>query len=64
MDLPAHSPTHVIDHLRTSPLTTSLKCDHKTYEPPRSYPHTRVLEYEPPRLYHHVFITIHEPTHS
>jgi len=61
-DLPAHSPTHVIHQLRTSPLAASLKCEHGTYEPPRSYPYTRVSGYEPPRSYHHMFITSHEPT--
>jgi len=32
-DLPARSPTHVIHQLRTSSHTTSLKCEHETYEP-------------------------------
>ena len=63
-DLPIRSPTHVIHQLRTSPLATSLKCEHETYEPPCSYPHTRALGYEPPCSYHHVFITNHEPTCS
>jgi len=27
--------------LQTSSLVAALKCEHKTYEPPRSYPHTR-----------------------
>jgi len=35
MNLPARNPT-----LRTS-LVVALKCEHGTYEPPRSYPHTR-----------------------
>ncbi|QCE03701.1 hypothetical protein DEO72_LG8g1726 [Vigna unguiculata] len=58
-NLPARSLT-----LRTSPTATSLKCEHGTYEPPRSYPHTRVTRYQPPRSYHHMFTTIHEPTRS
>jgi len=37
MNLPARDPT-----LRTSLLTTTLKCEHRTYEPAHSYPHTRV----------------------
>jgi len=41
MDLPACSPTHVVQQLRTSTLVATLKCEHGTYEPPRSYPHTR-----------------------
>jgi len=36
MDLPTRSPT-----LRISPLAVALKCEHKTYEPSRLYPHTR-----------------------
>jgi len=58
-NLPARGPT-----LRTSPLAASLKCEHGTYEPPRSYPHMRVSRYEHLRSYHHVFITSHEPTRS
>ena len=57
-DLPARSLTHVIHQLRTSSLATSLKFEHGTYEPPRSYPHTRISGYEPPRSYHHVFILV------
>jgi len=38
-DLPARSPTHVIQQLQTSPLATTLKCEHGTYEPSHSYPH-------------------------
>jgi len=50
-DLPARSPTLqicplVVQHAWTPtmnlPAHSSLKCEHGTYEPPRSYPHTRV----------------------
>jgi len=64
IDLPVRSPTHLIHQLRTSSFATSLKCEHGTYKPTRSYPHTRVTGYEPPRSYHHVFTTTHEPTRS
>jgi len=40
-DLPARSRTHVIQQLRTSSLAAVLKCEHRTYEPNRSYTHTR-----------------------
>jgi len=63
-DLFARSLIHVIHQLRTSPLAASLKCEHRTYEPPRSYPYTRVSRYEPPHSYHHMFTTTHEPTRS
>jgi len=51
--------THVIHQLRTSSHAISLKCEHKTYEPTRSYPYTRVTRYEPPRSDRHMFTTIH-----
>ncbi|QCE10433.1 hypothetical protein DEO72_LG10g1663 [Vigna unguiculata] len=54
-DLLAHSPTHVIHQLHTSLHASSLKCEHGTYEPTCSYPHTRVTRDEPPRSYHHMF---------
>jgi len=51
MNLPARSPTLwtsplVVEHVwsfqvRTSLLATTLKCEHVTYEPFYSYPHTR-----------------------
>jgi len=54
MNLPARGPTSTslptrsptlrtvwYIQLRTYPLAAALKCEHKTYEPPRSYPLTR-----------------------
>jgi len=52
-DLPARSPTLriyqlVVQHAWTPtlnlPAHSSLKCEHRTYEPPRSYPHIRVQQ--------------------
>ena len=52
-DLPARSPTLrtcplVVQHAWTPtmnfPAYSSLKCEHRTYEPPLSYPHTRVQQ--------------------
>jgi len=31
----------MIQQVRTSLLATTLKCEHRTYKPPRSYHHTR-----------------------
>jgi len=54
----------LVVQLYEPPHSQHLSSDHGTYEPPRSYPHTRVSGYEPPRSYHHVFITNQEPTCS
>jgi len=40
-NLPAGSPTYVIQQLWTSSLAAALKCEYGTYVPPHSYPHTK-----------------------